>query len=108
MNRSIFWRLVWKEYRLQRALWVAIVVLTLLLQAIVVWTVADAADRVTYLFGIALVLTASYGLGCGVVLFAAERETGTFEFQRAIPASSRSSLGSTICPRPSTLTMATI
>ena len=31
MNRSIFWRLVWKEYRLQRALWIAMAVLTGLL-----------------------------------------------------------------------------
>ena len=31
MNRSIFWRLVWKEYRLQRPLWIAMAVLTVVL-----------------------------------------------------------------------------
>ena len=88
MNRSIFWRLVWKEYRLQRALWIAIAVLTFLLQGIVVGTVASSVDRVNYLFGFALTMTACYAMGCGAVLFAAERETGTFEFQRVLPVSS--------------------
>ena len=36
MNRSIFWRLFWKEYRLQRALWIAMAVLTALLMLAVV------------------------------------------------------------------------
>ena len=31
MNRSIFWRVFWKEYRLQRALWIAMAVLTSML-----------------------------------------------------------------------------
>ena len=36
MSLSIFWRLVWKEYRLQRALWLAMALLTVLLQLLVV------------------------------------------------------------------------
>ena len=38
MNRSIFWRLLWKEYRLQRALWIAMAVLT----AMLLWLVSSS------------------------------------------------------------------
>ena len=87
-----FWRLIWKEYRLQRGLWIAIVTLVLMLQAGSAWWTwqdpAGAADRVNWPFGLALVLSACYALGCGAILFADERQTGTFEFQRALPVSS--------------------
>lgn len=88
MNHAIVWRLFWKEFRVQWQFWIAMAVLTALVQ-LVILTTASLADRTPWLFGTALVLTAFYALGCGATLFATEHETGTFDFQRALPVSSR-------------------
>ncbi|MEN6497283.1 MAG: ABC transporter permease, partial [Thermoguttaceae bacterium] len=88
MNRAIVWRLFWKEFRVQWQFWIAMAVLTALMQLVILAT-ASLADRTPWLFGAALVLTAFYALGCGATLFATEHETGTFDFQRALPVSSR-------------------
>jgi hypothetical protein len=91
MNRSIFWRLVWKEYRTQRAFWLAMVALVFLLQLLVVGLSEGdrGAERlVATTFALALAFSALYAGGCGATLFATEHETGTFEFQRAVPVSS--------------------
>ena len=32
MNAAIFWRIFWKEWRAQRAFWIAIAVLTLVME----------------------------------------------------------------------------
>ena len=88
MNGTIFWRLVWKEYRVQRALWFSIVALTLLLQCLVL-LLSDRRDGfVGPLFALPVLMAALYALGCGATLFATERETGTYEFQRSVPVAS--------------------
>jgi hypothetical protein len=84
MNHSIFWRLLWKEYRLQRALWIAMFAMTVLLQLLSV-ALLSSQDRPLFLFWTASGLSAFYFLGCGAVLFAGEQEAGTYEFQRALP-----------------------
>lgn len=90
MNHASFWRLVWKEYRLQRAFWLAMVVLTLLVQMLSL-SLSEANrgsdDVVGPLFDFAVLFSALYALGCGATLFATERETGTYEFQRTVPVS---------------------
>lgn len=89
MNNSIFLRLVWKEYRLQRAFWISMVVLAALFCAIVLWAARESEPefRTIWLFDVALVLSALYALGCGATLFATEHEAGTYDFQRALPVS---------------------
>jgi hypothetical protein len=81
---SIGWRLFWKEYRLQRALWIAMAAIAVLVQ-ILSYGLLPPHDRFPCVFGIACVLPAFYFLGCGAMLFAGERETGTYEFQRMLP-----------------------
>ncbi len=87
MNNPIFWRLVWKEYRLMRSFWIAMAVLTVILQLIACFSVWDANDRADFNFIVALTLPAFYALGCGATLFATEHETDTYQFQRALPVS---------------------
>jgi hypothetical protein len=89
MNVPVFWRLVWKEYRLQRAFWLAMIVLALLFEWFVLWFMRDkdVAFRTMWLFDVALALSALYALGCGATLFATEHEAGTYDFQRALPVS---------------------
>jgi hypothetical protein len=96
MNDPVFWRLVWKEYRLQRALWISMAVLTVVVQLLVLAFTRDAVDRVPWLFTIGLALPAFYALGCGATLFATEHETGTYGFQRALPVSAARLLGSKV------------
>lgn len=89
MNSLIFWRVFWKEYRVQRAFWISIAVLTVLLLPIPLVFVSNSVDRLQWIFGLALGLPAFYAAGCGATLFATEHETGTFGFQKALPVSSR-------------------
>ncbi len=91
MSNPIFWRLVWKEYRMLRAFWISMAVLTVLGQ---LWVLKFARsvsvqDRVDALFTLALVFPAFYALGCGATLFATERENATYPFQRSLPVSAR-------------------
>lgn len=95
MSHSIFLRLLWKEYRLQRAFWISMVVLAALLHLIVLVSVRHAnvtpeamvASRATWVFEISLALAALYAAGCGATLFATEHEADTYEFQRSLPVS---------------------
>lgn len=89
MNDTVFWRLVWKEYRVQRAFWIAMAVLIVILQSIVAAFFTGAEERTNLLFHFALALPAFYALGCAATLFATEHETGTYEFQRALPVTAR-------------------
>lgn len=86
LTDTMFWRLVWKEYRVQRKLWLAVLVLTPVVQLCLLLPAPFTGVPVGGLFvGIALAATAVYMLGCGATLFATERELETFEFQRSLP-----------------------
>jgi hypothetical protein len=89
MSNTAFWRVVWKEYRHERALWLVFVLLAVLLQVVVfvVSQLTDAPDTVGALFGIAVIVPMFYALGCGASLFAAEHETGTYDWLRSLPVS---------------------
>lgn len=98
MNTTCFWRSVWKEYRQQRALWFAVLVLAAVLQLVFLMiqllkqTPAlrpeGAFDLAAGLFSIAMAAPVLYMLGCGAILFAGERENETFPFLQALPISS--------------------
>ncbi len=89
MQTLIFRRLIWKEFRQQRDLWIAIALFGLLLQAIVVFTGHLEASRlVVALYSIALGVPVLYALGCGATLFAGEHDNDTFDFQRWLPVAS--------------------
>ncbi len=89
MNVSTFLRLVWKEYRLQRGFWVAMVVGAVLLHLLVIAFSLRASQegRTIWLFDVSMLLAALYALGCAATLFALEREAGTYGFQRSLPVS---------------------
>ena len=88
MNAAIFWRIFWKEWRTQRAFWISIAVLTLVLDLLILalsWHLHDVRGRAQGMFIVASLLAAFYALGSGATLFATERETGTYDFLRALP-----------------------
>ena len=85
MNSSIFLRLVWKEYRLQRSLWIAMALLIGLLLALVHLFALNETERFSWQLLLGTSLPALYCLGAGSILFAGEREADTYEFQRSLP-----------------------
>jgi hypothetical protein len=86
MNRTIFWRLMWKEYRLQRSFWIAMAVLAMMLM-FYVWEFQRQrpAECAEVWFSLALGIPIFYGLGCASTAFAGEHDAETFEFQRSLP-----------------------
>ncbi len=85
MSRPIAIRLLWKEYRIQRAFWISALAVAAAVQVAALALANPGSDRMEWLYGTALAATALYALGCGAVLFAAEHEFGTYEFQRVLP-----------------------
>ncbi len=86
MNPNPFWRLVWKEYRLQRAFWLAMLGLAVLAHLFLLGCIHGKVIHSTEaFFWAALGLGAFYALGCGATLFATEHEAQTYPFQRALP-----------------------
>ena len=88
MNETTWERLVWKEHRMLRGLWVAAVVLCGLVLFAMAWQMKSTGDP-TLFFQVAMGITACYALGCGAEAFAGEREARTDLFQSALPASGR-------------------
>lgn len=105
MRDAILWRVIWKEYRLQRALWLVIAAAAFLLPAVTL-LVSPSSLQPFNLFGIAMVMPVIYALGSGAMLFAAERETETYEFQRSLPVTAgRLAAGKAIYSLGSAVTM---
>ncbi len=98
MSNTILWRLWWKEYRMQRAFWISIAVLTVFLQVLVLvtQTLANRDPPILAFYTMAVLLPAFYALGCGATLFATEHETGTYGFQRSLPVSAWGLFGSKV------------
>ncbi len=87
---------IWKEYRVLRPIWLSMLAITVLMQLLVLVSfglsqkeVPTGNDPVTWLFGVALTMTAMYALGCTAALFSAEREEGTHEFLKLRAVSPR-------------------
>ena len=73
---------------MQRAFWLCIAVLAVLLMALPTVTMATGGDRLYWRFAIARILPALFAAACGAMLFATEHEAGTYDFQRSLPLSS--------------------
>jgi hypothetical protein len=86
--------LAWKDYREQRHVWLALVVLAALAGVTVCaldppWSGADGMQRYGGLILVGLVAVSTYGLVCGAMLLAGEREAGTLPFLDALAARRR-------------------
>lgn len=89
-----FWRLVWKEYRIQRSLWLALLIATPVLQVLLMllnWfnqdfrPLAMSDGLANGLMAMGFVASVVYLLGCCATMFSVEHETGVFDFQRVLP-----------------------
>lgn len=93
MTTTIFRRLLWKEYRLQRAYWIALFVLSLFL-LLIVWAVSpnqsNHEELSKGLYYTALWFPLFYALGSASTIFAGEHDAGTYQFQRFLPVQASS------------------
>ena len=56
MNASMCWRLVWKEYRVQRAFWLVVMLFAVAIQAAIQFSAERSQDVSSTLFLVAVVL----------------------------------------------------
>ncbi len=89
-----FCRLIWKEYRTQRPLWLALLIATPLMQVamLILRFVNDdyrihayTPETANGLMAIGFIASIVYLLGCCATMFSVEHETGVFDFQRVLP-----------------------
>jgi ABC-type transport system involved in multi-copper enzyme maturation permease subunit len=85
MTAAIFWRFVWKEYRVMRAFWISMACLAVLAQLALVAFPGLTHYSTVWTFSFALIFPALYAVACGATMFAAEKEDGTYEFLRGLP-----------------------
>ncbi|HEX7379372.1 MAG TPA: hypothetical protein VF278_19775, partial [Pirellulales bacterium] len=81
-------RLMWKEYRALRGLWLALAIFGLVCDAMVFFFTDSLQERLPGIFGFAGVLPTGFALGAGAMLFALEREDATYELLRCLPTTS--------------------
>jgi len=81
---DVFRRVLWKEYRVLRAFWLALVAIVVGSQALA-WTYLPTENSQPAFQGIVIVAVTLYALAAGAILFAVEREEGTEAFLQAIP-----------------------
>ena len=77
MNSSIALRLLWKEYRVQRGLWLSMAGGSIALQALIAFLVPSDQESFQGIVPVAFMLTGFYAIGSGAITFAIEREEGT-------------------------------
>ncbi len=77
MNSSIALRLLWKEYRVQRGLWLSMAAGSIMLQMLIAFLVPSDQESFQGILPIAFMLTGFYAVGSGAITFAIEREEGT-------------------------------
>ncbi|QEG33954.1 hypothetical protein [Bythopirellula goksoeyrii] len=84
-NISLWTRFAWKEYRMLRGFWLAILVLGVLEQWISTLMMIDAHQIPGWLFSSAWGAAALYAVGAAVTLFGAENEERTRGFLQLLP-----------------------
>ena len=79
-------RMLWKEYRQQRTLWLAILLLGLVLQVVLRIALAPTDEVALVVLGVAVYLVPFYLIGCSAILFAGEREERTSDWLVSLAA----------------------
>lgn len=88
MNTALI-HLLWKEYRAQRTLWLALVAANILIALAVVLSLGPRGVDFEVLMGYGLVLMVAFGVASVTVAFAGEDDDGTALWIRVFPMSRR-------------------
>ncbi|MFO0896253.1 MAG: hypothetical protein U0836_02390 [Pirellulales bacterium] len=84
MNGRLVWRVMWKEYRALRGLWLAVAVASWLAQVAAILLEREFS-LLEIAYGAALITPVFYVFGVAAAMFAGEREDGTDRLLRALP-----------------------
>lgn len=86
LSPAPFNRLLWKEYRVQRSLWLAMLVLGLVPQLLFKMVISDQNGRVGAVWSMVFVLPFLFVIGSAAILFAGEREERTVDWLHNLAA----------------------
>jgi hypothetical protein len=81
----VFHRFLWKEYRMFRGFWLAVLLLGVAFQLQLNWLVRPGVDAAGGLLVSALATTALYAVGVASTIFAVEHEEGTYSLLSGLP-----------------------
>jgi hypothetical protein len=82
---NAYWHLMWKEYRVVRLFWIAVVVLAVLLELLIVALSQNVPQANAAIWAMAFGAPVLFAFGCAGTSFAVEKEEGTIDFLRAAP-----------------------
>ena len=82
---EIFRRFAWKEFRMLREMWLAVLVTGAMVQWLVK-TFTPVSDQAMTLFVLALGATVLYAIGAASTIFSVEHEERTYDFLIGLPA----------------------
>ncbi|HWL07970.1 MAG TPA: hypothetical protein VNQ76_06180 [Planctomicrobium sp.] len=81
-----FSRIVWKEYRAQYQIWLALLIGAIVFQAFFLFFDTTTQQvQPDYPIAVGVILTLCYTVSCGAILFAGEREEETDRFLQTLP-----------------------
>ncbi len=81
-----FQRMLWKEYRSQRTLWVCCLVIGILIELLISAALMEPQQRHLTLYGMPMFFALLYAIGSGALMFASEREERTSEWLLSLAA----------------------
>jgi hypothetical protein len=84
-SRAILRRLVWKEYRMLRGLWLAVFVMAAIVQWAMNVLMPRPIDHAMMLFSAALAAAVLYAVGAAATTFSVEHEEETYGFLAGLP-----------------------
>jgi hypothetical protein len=84
-SHPVFWRFVWKEFRMLRGFWLAVVGLGIAQQYVSSHLMFDVHAVPGWMFASAWGAAALYAVGVSVTMFSAESEDGTREYLQQLP-----------------------
>ncbi len=88
LSDTMFWRLVWKEYRAQRGFWLSVAGFSVGLMLVLMWLLNAQQEWFAGHWAIAIIMPAFYALGSAATVFASEMEEGTTDLLRIMAARS--------------------
>jgi hypothetical protein len=84
-GKTMFWRIVWKEFRMLRSLWAAVAIMGLLVQWTEKMLLPGGSDFVLTLFCTGLAFAVLYAAGAAATTFSVEHEEETYDLLTRLP-----------------------
>jgi hypothetical protein len=84
-KHPVFWRFIWKEFRMVRGLWLAVAIMGFLVQCAAKLLLPPTTEIPPTLLSIALASAVLYAVGAAATAFSVEHEEETYDFLSRLP-----------------------